>query len=95
MIHNWWTPKSFAFAAAITSLTCVAVIVAIKLAYPEPVPSAALGPEWQCTRLAFVWTTCSRVKHTQSASAHLAGAPVCRRPPIQARGAALSGANSA
>ena len=32
MIHNWWTLKSFVYAAAITSLACVAVIVAIKLA---------------------------------------------------------------
>ena len=80
MIHNWWTLKNFVYAAAITSLTCVAVIVAIKLAYPQPVSSAALGPEWQCTRLAFVWTTCSRVKHTRSASARLAGEPDCRLP---------------
>jgi hypothetical protein len=80
MIHNWWTPKSFIYAAAVTSLACVAVIVAIKLATPEPVSSAALGPEWQCTRLALVWTTCRRAKHAQSASARLAGEPVCRLP---------------
>ena len=78
MNHNWWTPKGLIFAAAMTALACVAVIVAIGLAYPQPVANAALGPEWQCTRLAFVWTTCSRVKHTQSASARLAGDPVCR-----------------
>lgn len=77
MIHNWWTPKGFILTAAIASLACVAVIAAIGLAYP--VPNAALGPEWQCSRLAFVWTTCSRVKHAQSASVRLAGAPACRR----------------
>jgi hypothetical protein len=80
MIHNWWTPKGFIFAAAIASLACVAVIVAIGLAYPEPVSSAELGPEWQCSRLAFVWTTCRRTKHAQSASVRLAGEPACRRP---------------
>ena len=77
MPHNWWIPKTLILAAAIALLACVA---AIGLAYPEPVSSADLGPNWQCTRLAFVWTTCSRLKHTQSASARLAGEPVCRLP---------------
>jgi hypothetical protein len=76
MIQNWWTPKRFIIAAAIAALACVA---AIGLAYPEPVSSAALGPDWQCSRLAFVWTTCSRLKHAQSATARLAGKPVCGR----------------
>lgn len=79
MIHNWWTPRSIIFAAAIALLACAAVTVGIGLAYPEPVSNAALGPDWQCSRVAFVWTTCSRLKHTQSASARLAGKPVCGR----------------
>ena len=60
MIHNRWSPRKLVVAAAIASLACVAI--AIGLAYPEPVPSAALGPDWQCSRLAFVWTTCTRLK---------------------------------
>jgi len=80
MTHNWWTPRSFASLAAMVSLVCVAVVVAIGLAYPEPVPSAALGPDWQCSRLAFVWTTCTRLKHAQSASTRLAEKPVCQLP---------------
>ena len=60
MIPNWWTPKNFVLAAAIVLFACVAGGVAIGLAYPEPVSSAALGPDWQCSRMAFVWTTCSR-----------------------------------
>jgi hypothetical protein len=79
MIHNWWTPKSLIFAAAIALLAGVAAIAVIGLAYPKPVSSAGLGPDWQCSRVAFVWTTCSRQKHTQSASVRLAGEPVCRR----------------
>lgn len=78
MNHHWW--KRFVFAAAIASLACVA-IVAIGLAYPEPVSSAELGPDWQCSRLAFVWTTCIRLKRAQSASVvRLAREPVCQRP---------------
>ena len=80
MTHSWWTPKRFASLAAMVSLaSVVAVVVAIGLAYPEPVPSAALGPDWQCSRLAFVWTTCTRLKHAQSASTRLAEKPICRR----------------
>ena len=77
MNHNWWTPKGFIFALAMAA--CVAVVVAIGLAAAEPVPSAALGPDWQCSRLAFVWTTCSRVKLARPTSVRLAGEPVCRR----------------
>jgi len=79
MIHNWWTPKGFIFAAAIASLACVAVIVGIGLASPEPVSNAALGPDWQCSRLAFVWTTCTRLKHAQAVSTRLAEKSICRR----------------
>jgi hypothetical protein len=61
MIRNWLTPKNLVFAVTILSLACVAAVVAFGLVYPEPVQSAALGPEWQCTRLAFVGTTCTRV----------------------------------
>lgn len=67
MNHNWWTPKGFIFAAAMATLACAAVIATIGLAYPEPVSNAALGPDWQCSRLAFVWTTCSRPKHAEAA----------------------------
>jgi len=72
MIRNCWTPKSFAFAGAIALLASFAVI-AIGLAYPQPVSSAALGPGWQCSRQAFVWTTCSRPRHAQSAPVRQAG----------------------
>jgi len=79
MIHNWWTPKSFASLAAMASLACVAVVVAIGLAYPKPVPSAALGPDWQCSRLAFVWTTCTRLKQAHVIAVRIAREPACAR----------------
>jgi hypothetical protein len=78
MIHTRWTPKGIIVAAALAA--CVAVIAAIGLVAPEPESNAALGPGWQCSRLAFVWTTCRRVKLAhQAAPVRLAGAPVCRR----------------
>jgi hypothetical protein len=79
MFRNRWTPKGFVCAAAMASLACAAVVVAIGFAYPEPVSNAALGPDWQCSRVAYVWTTCSRPKHAEAASIRLAGELVCRR----------------
>jgi hypothetical protein len=88
MIHNnWWTPKGLILAAAMLSLAGAAVFVAIGLAYPEPVSNAALGPDWQCSRVAYVWTSCSRPKHAEAASVRLAAEPVCRR--LRGAGAAL------
>jgi hypothetical protein len=72
MFHNLWTRKHIALAVATVSLGCVAAILAIGLVYPEPIQHAALGPDWQCSRIAIVWTTCSRVKHAASASVRLA-----------------------
>ena len=79
MTRKWWTPKNLVFVAAILSLACVAAFVVIGFAYPEPVSSAALGPDWQCSRLAFVWTTCTRLKSANTASAGVAREPACRR----------------
>jgi hypothetical protein len=69
MTRTGWTARKLIFVVAIALLACVAAFVAIGLVYPEPVSSAALGPDWQCSRLAFVWTTCTRLNRTKSASA--------------------------
>ena len=63
MPHNWWTRKYLVLAAAAAALAFIGFVV-IGVSYPEPAASAALGPDWQCSRLAFVFTTCSRVKHS-------------------------------
>jgi hypothetical protein len=68
MPRNWWTRKNLVLAATVITLTCAVSFVAMGLSYPEPVPNAALGPDWECSRLAFVFTTCNRVKHTQAVS---------------------------
>jgi hypothetical protein len=77
MIHIRWTPKRIIVAAAVAA--CAAIVAATGLVAPEPESNAALGPGWQCSRLAFVWTTCSRVKLAQAAPVRLASVPVCRR----------------
>jgi hypothetical protein len=83
MTRNWWTPKNLAFVAAVVSVACVAAVVFTGFAHPEPVSSATLGPDWQCSRLALVWTTCTRLKNAKdnarAASASIAREPACRR----------------
>ncbi|ANW02267.1 hypothetical protein [Bradyrhizobium icense] len=80
MPHNWWNRKSLVLAAAaIALLACAIGFFPFGLSTPEPVLSAALGPDWQCSRVAFVFTTCSRVKHSRSTPVRLAKFPVCGR----------------
>lgn len=79
MPHHWWTRKYLALAAAV-ALASIVGFVTLGLSTPEPALSAALGPDWHCSRLAFVFTTCSRVKHSQSVAVRVAKIPVCGRP---------------
>ena len=78
MTRNWWTPKNLVLITAVVSLACVATFVVVGLAYPEPVSNAALGPDWQCSRLAFVWTTCTRLPRAGAASVSVAKDRVAR-----------------
>ncbi|MCC8974434.1 hypothetical protein [Bradyrhizobium brasilense] len=48
-----------------TSLACMVVVLAI-VAAPRPVSSAALGSEWQCSKTAFVLTTCRQADPPRS-----------------------------
>lgn len=79
MPRTQWTRKRLVFTLALVSLACIAAVVGIGLVSPEPVQSAALGPHWQCSRLAFVFTICSRVSELERAIVRTAGAPTCRR----------------
>ena len=54
-------------------------VFATGVSYPEPVARATLGPDWQCSRLAFVFTTCSRAKHTEAMSVRVAKNAMCAR----------------
>ena len=69
MTPHFWTRSILALSVAVVMLVAIAAAVSIGLAYPEPVSSAALGPDWQCTRLAFVLTTCRRSVRTDAAAA--------------------------
>ena len=79
MTYNPWTRKQFAFAAAIVSLACVLAALAVGVAYPEPITGGALGPDWQCSRVAFVFTVCSRVAQARPAVTRTRKAMLCLR----------------
>lgn len=76
MPHHWWTRRILVVAAVMAALSGAIVLAAST---PEPVAKAALGPDWQCSRLIFVFTSCSRVKHTQSIPVRVTKIPVCAR----------------
>jgi len=79
MPHNWWTRRSLVLAATAAALASAIGLFATEVSYPEPVARATLGPDWQCSRLAFVFTTCSRGKHTEATPVRVAKSQVCAR----------------
>ena len=79
MPHNWWTRRSLVLAATAAALASAIGLFATEVSYPEPVARATLGPDWQCSRLAFVFTTCSRTKHTEAMKVRVARSAVCGR----------------
>jgi hypothetical protein len=82
MPRSWWTRKHLVFILALVSLACVVAFVVAGLAAPEPLQSAALGPQWQCSRLAFVFTICSRVSEVEPVIVRVRQERVCRRPRV-------------
>lgn len=77
MPHLWWIRRLLVLSAVIGVLSGAVVLAGTT---PEPVASATLGPEWQCNRLIFVFTSCSRVNHTRLTHIRAAKIPVCGRP---------------
>jgi len=47
--------KALAIAVAVAALAGAALL----LAGPQPIESAVLGADWECTQTAFVLTTCA------------------------------------
>jgi hypothetical protein len=86
MTSFFWTRKRLVLSVAIVILVAVAAAVSIALAYPEPVSSAALGPDWHCTRLAYMVTSCARIVRPQPASANLRKDSDCLRPTVLIQG---------
>ena len=81
-----WTHKRLVLSVA-TATLLAAVAASTALGYREPVSSAALGPDWQCTRVAFVFTTCSKIVRARP-SVGSAAEPACFRRTDIARAAA-------
>ena len=81
MTSNFRLIRPVAASIAVITLVAVAAAMAIGIAHPEPVSSGALGPDWQCTRLALVFTSCTPVARIKTAAVAVeAKAPVCARP---------------
>ena len=50
-------------ALAITLALAAVAGAAVLLARPQPIESAVLGADWECTRTAFVLTSCAPRAH--------------------------------
>jgi hypothetical protein len=79
MTTHSWIRRGLVLSVAIAMLIALAAAFSIGLTSPDPVTSTALGPDWQCTRLAFVLTTCSRTVHAEAAAASWRKDPPCAR----------------
>jgi hypothetical protein len=66
MIPTLWTRKDIAFIVAILALLSAAAYLSIGLVHSAPFTDANLGAEWQCTRVAGILTTCSKIQTTGS-----------------------------
>lgn len=69
MTSKFRMPRQITACAVVVTLVAVTAAVAMGLTNPEPVSSGMLGPDWQCTRLALVFTSCTRVVRYKTASA--------------------------
>ena len=59
MLHLRWKRKGIAIVAALIVVGGVTASLAIGLATPQRVSSTALGPEWNCSRVALLVTSCT------------------------------------
>jgi hypothetical protein len=58
MAGTRWTGKRRALVIATFTLACVAFL---RMTAPMPMSSSELGSNWQCSKTAFVVTTCTPV----------------------------------
>jgi hypothetical protein len=86
MLHDRYIRKGISLVIALLIVGCVVAVFAAGLPSPEPVTSAALGPEWQCSRVAFVLTTCSRIARAVPVSVGAADKKPCPDPSTSAIG---------
>ena len=81
MTSNFRMPGRIAACVAVVTLVAITAAVAIGMTHPEPVPSGMLGPDWQCTRVALVFTSCTRIAAVKAASV-AGGKALCPRRPL-------------
>jgi len=79
MTSNFRRSRRVAACVVVAMLVAVSAAVAMGLSYSEPVSSGALGPDWQCARLALVFTSCTPVARIEAATTVAAKDPLCRR----------------
>ncbi|MCA1453922.1 hypothetical protein I6F35_11930 [Bradyrhizobium sp. BRP22] len=60
MIHQIYSRKGFALLAIIVVIGFAVALFSAGGLFQETVASASLGPGWQCSRIAFVMTTCTK-----------------------------------
>ena len=65
MISHPRTHKVAVLIAACVMFACVAALLSVNLTSPT---SAALGADWQCSRFALVFTSCSPVRAPEAVS---------------------------
>lgn len=61
MISPWLTRRRLALGAAAALLMGGTALLSCSAISPQPVSSAVLGNQWQCSSFAFL-TTCTRVE---------------------------------
>jgi hypothetical protein len=69
-------------AVAITFATFALAGVVVFLAQPKPIENAMLGAEWQCSRTAFVLTTCAPRVQQASPAAESSSKVALRAPKV-------------
>jgi hypothetical protein len=89
MTSNFRKSRRVAACVVVTLLVAMSAAVAMGLSYSEPVSSGALGPDWQCARLAFVFTSCTRVVRLKTAAAEESTPAACQRPTFWRRAVGL------
>ena len=89
MTSSFQKSRRVAAFVVVAMLVAVSAAVAMGLSYSEPVASGALGPDWQCARLAFVFTSCTRVVRLKTAAVEESKSAACQRPAFWRRAVGL------
>lgn len=89
MTSRFRKSRRVAAFVVVAMLFAVSAAVAMGLSYSESVSSGALGPDWQCARLAFVFTSCTRVARLKTAAAEESKPAACQRPAFWRRAVGL------